>query len=70
MSNKVSSTGGVGFLTLLALIFIGLKLAQVGVVAQWSWWAVLAPLWVPWLVLLCVGIPAFIVYAVVKVWRR
>lgn len=38
---------GVGFLGLLALIFIGLKLAEVGAVASWSWWWVLAPLWGP-----------------------
>lgn len=37
--------GVIGFLGYLALIFIGLKLAQVGVVASWSWVWVLAPLW-------------------------
>lgn len=31
-----------GFCSLLAVLFIGLKLC--GVVA-WSWWLVLAPLW-------------------------
>lgn len=35
---------GVGFLGLLALLFIGLKL---GGVIQWSWLWVLAPLWLP-----------------------
>ena len=35
---------GVGFLPLLALLFIGLKL---GGVIGWSWWWVLAPLWAP-----------------------
>lgn len=39
--NKTQSTG-VGFLSLLALLFIGLKL--VGIIA-WSWWWVLSPLW-------------------------
>lgn len=42
------------FLGMLALILAGLKLAGVGVVAGWSWWAVLAPLWVPWVVLVAV----------------
>lgn len=36
------SSGGVGFLGLLTLLFIGLKLAGV---INWSWWWVLAPLW-------------------------
>lgn len=34
----------VGFLPLLALLFIGLKL---GGVIDWSWWWVLVPLWGP-----------------------
>jgi hypothetical protein len=34
----------VGFLPLLALLFIGLKL---GSVITWSWWWVLAPMWGP-----------------------
>jgi hypothetical protein len=33
-----------GFLGLLTLLFIGLKL---GGVISWSWWLVLAPLWMP-----------------------
>ena len=41
----------IGFLPLLCLLFIGLKLG--GLIA-WSWWLVLLPLWVIpliWLVL-------------------
>lgn len=38
-----SSGGGVGFLGLLQLLFIGLKL---GGVIDWSWWWVLWPTWV------------------------
>ena len=38
---------GIGFFGLLAIVFIGLKLGEVGVVASWSWWAVLSPLWAP-----------------------
>ena len=42
MSSK--NTGGVGFLGLLTLLFIGLKLTGH---ITWSWIWVLAPLWVP-----------------------
>ena len=41
------SSGSVGLLNLLGLIFVTLKLAGVGVVANWSWWAVLSPFLVP-----------------------
>lgn len=44
VSKTQTSSGGVGFFGLLAVLFIGLKLT--GYVA-WSWWWVLAPLWGP-----------------------
>jgi membrane protein YdbS with pleckstrin-like domain len=55
MSNATEVRGGcVTFLGLLAIVFIALKL---GGILTWSWWAILAPLWVPWaLVILFVGI--------------
>ena len=40
-------SGSIGLLNLLGLIFVTLKLAGVGVVANWSWWVVLSPFWVP-----------------------
>lgn len=43
-TTQASSTGGVGFFGLLTLLFIGLKL---GGAITWSWWWILAPLWVP-----------------------
>ena len=36
---------GIGFFGLLAILFIGLKL---GGVITWSWWLVLARIWVWW----------------------
>jgi hypothetical protein len=42
--NAVSVNVGPGFLGLLAILFIGLKLT--GYIA-WSWWWVLAPIWIP-----------------------
>ncbi len=46
MANQTSSaaTGGIGFTGLLAVAFIVLKLTGV---ISWSWWWVLAPLWLP-----------------------
>ena len=42
---------GVGFCGLLAIAFIVLKLCNV---IAWSWWWVLAPIWIP--VCLAVGV--------------
>ena len=41
------SGGSLGLLNLLGLIFVTLKLTGVGAVANWSWWAVLSPFWIP-----------------------
>lgn len=44
---KTVRSGGIGFCGLLAIVFIALKLAGIGAVANWSWWWVLSPLWIP-----------------------
>ena len=44
-----STVGGVGFLGLLTIVFIVLKLCKV---INWSWIWVLSPLWIGWLVVI------------------
>ena len=46
-----SSSGGIGFCGLLAVVFITLKL--LGYIT-WSWWWVLAPVWIPAIVVLII----------------
>ena len=41
MNNE--SSGGIGFIGLLTIAFIVLKLTSV---IDWSWWWVLSPLWI------------------------
>lgn len=67
-SNNVSETktvrsGGIGFCGLLAIVFIALKLAGIGSVANWSWWWVLSPLWIPFALVLVVAIVAAVCIA-------
>ena len=47
MSNSNSNSSGIGFSGLLAVVLITLKLGGWGIVATWSWWWVLAPIWLP-----------------------
>ena len=49
---------GAGFSALLAILFIGLKITGN---IDWSWWWVLAPLWIPVALLLCIVIVAYLV---------
>jgi hypothetical protein len=44
MSNKNNNGSGISFLSLLTVLFVGLKLTDN---IDWSWWWVLAPLWMP-----------------------
>jgi len=67
MNNKKTTTGGLGIGTVLFLIFLTLKLAEVGPVAQWSWWWVTSPLWIP---LALVGVIATIVGMAVIVQHK
>jgi len=50
MSSSSSSSSGIGFYGGLALLFIALKLLDK---IDWSWWWVLAPLWMPITLILC-----------------
>ena len=54
---KENNSSGIGFCGLLAIVFIVLKL--VGFIS-WSWWWVLAPIWIPallvGLILLVIGV--------------
>ena len=52
-SNKTAAAGGTGFLTLLQVAFIVLKLCKV---IDWSWWWVLAPTWMPIALVLIIAI--------------
>jgi len=61
-SKETSVTVGPGFTTLLAVLFIALKLTGV---IHWSWLWVLAPLWIPFaafiviLVIVGIGVAVF-----------
>ena len=50
---------GGGFVTLLTVLFIGLKL---GNVIDWHWVWVLSPMWLPAAVLLVVAVVVFLAY--------
>ena len=47
MKDNNSSSGGIGFCGLLTIVFIILKLCGV---ITWSWWWVLSPLWINFVV--------------------
>lgn len=59
MKETKTSSGGVGFCGLLTVAFIVLRLTGY---IDWDWWWVLAPLWIPMLIL-------FVVLVMRKAWE-
>lgn len=62
MAKNNTSGGGVGFSSLLGLVFIALKL--MGYI-DWAWWVVLAPIWGQ-LVLIAVLFVVLLVYELMR----
>jgi hypothetical protein len=54
MSSSKSKTVSFPILGILGLIFVTLKLAEIGVVVTWSWWWVLSPFWIPLAIVLAI----------------
>ena len=53
-----ASGGGIGFLGLLTIVFIVLKL--IGKI-DWSWWLVLSPTWISFAIFLLFAIPLWFI---------
>jgi predicted membrane channel-forming protein YqfA (hemolysin III family) len=51
---KEKTTQSIGLGTSVFLIFLALKLGGFGVVANWSWWWVCSPLWLPLFIVFCI----------------
>ena len=49
MAKNESKSNGIGVFGLTFIVFLVLKLAEIGQVATWSWWWVTAPLWMPFI---------------------
>lgn len=59
MSNSTAQSSGIGFFGLLTIVFITLKL--LGKIS-WSWWWVVAPLWIPLAIVIVIFGFVFVLY--------
>lgn len=59
-----------GFLGWLTIVFVTLKLAEIGTVATWSWWAVTSPLWIPLAVFLAVVMVVCICAGIIALFTK
>jgi hypothetical protein len=63
--NESAQSGGIGVCGLMFIVFLTLKLVGVSDVANWSWWWVTAPLWLPLAIVLgIIGIVVLIAAAI------
>lgn len=65
--HEVRSSGGIGFLGALFLVFLVLKLTNV---INWSWWWVTAPLWMPLALLAFIVFLAFVIVFLAIICRE
>jgi hypothetical protein len=70
MDNKKVSGNGIGLGTVLFLIFLTLKLTEVGQVATWSWWWITSPLWIPIVLVLGIAVIALILAGIVQLFKN
>ena len=59
--SESNNSGGYGLGVTIFIVFLILKLCKIGQVADWSWWWVTAPLWVPFCLAITVLIIGFMV---------
>ncbi len=67
MSNSSSSSSGIGFIGLLTVLFIGLKLTDH---IDWSWWWVLAPIWIVPGALIALSLGALLIAWMIDVGKK
>ena len=63
-NNKTSS--GIGLGGVIFIVFLILKLAGIGQVANWSWWWVTSPLWIPAAIVVGLGLLVLIITVIKK----
>ena len=62
-NSTTTTTSSISFTTLLAILFIGLKLTGY---ITWSWWWVLSPIWISFLVVFVIVFPLIILALTAK----
>ena len=61
MGKDNNSNSGIGLGGMIFIVFLVLKLGGIGQVANWCWWWVCSPLWIPFVI---VGL----VFVLVLIW--
>lgn len=69
MSNN-TQTSSIGLGTLVFIVFLFLKLAEIGPVANWSWWWVTSPLWIPLILVVGTFLVLGLIYLIASIFSK
>jgi len=67
-SEHTSSRGGITLVGAVFIVFLILKLAEIGAVASWSWWWVTSPLWISALIAVAFLLIILIIAAIAAIF--
>ena len=71
MRNNPNTNTGISLSGMIFLLLLTFKLAEIGVVKDWSWWAVTSPIWFPVFLLVSILIlEAIVVYIRMKIRQK
>lgn len=69
MSESKTTSKSIGLGGIVFIIFLIMKLAEIGQVANWSWWWVTSPLWIPIALVLGLSLIIFIVSTIIAFFK-
>jgi hypothetical protein len=55
---------------LIFIVFLTLKLAEIGAVANWSWWWVTSPLWIPLAIGLFIALIGLVIFIIGNILKK
>jgi len=70
MYKSERTSKSIGLSALVFLIFLVLKLSEIGQVATWSWWWVTSPLWIPLAIIVIIMITIFLIAIVTAMFSK
>ena len=70
MSKEVTASRSIGLGGLIFIVFLVMKLAEIGQVANWSWWWVVSPLWIPIALVLAIMGLIFLFAVIVAIFSK
>lgn len=70
MSKEKASSSSIGLGTIVFLILLVMKLGGIGQVAEWSWFWVTAPLWIPIAFLIGLGVVATLISLILLFFKN